>query len=403
MSNFPIKKPVFEYKHLLVFDTIALLSADKSNRLQVWRNNEQLGECYIPGATYAELSKISQEKENSDFHAAKAFLEFAAKGSSYKIQQKEDNRQIPLDNEKDRQILACAHRLARENPNSVIILITYDPTMKGLAAQSGLANFCTITAKDLSDWFFLDYYRGKVPQAVSDAYQRMKRFQPASGQNNKQANHLPQQQNQPHKNKNKQQRSIQQTPERPKLQGVAQSQHQRQQTPERPKLQGVVQSQHQRQHSENTSKPQKKQFLKPVIMSLAFACAAVILLPVINNFTQNNSVTIVAQEVIDSKPVKPTPPNLITKAESSIIQFQNTKEPSILRQSLNELQTLKNQQALRLDKEGEQRLSRLKHKYAIEVLASSGQKAEAVKMLEEIPQSYSDYKNVKKSLIKLKK
>lgn len=93
----------------------------------------------------------------------------------------------------------------------------------------------------------------------------------------------------------------------------------------------------------------------------------------------------------------------LSKAESSIIQFQNTKEPSILRASLNELQILKNKQALRLDKEGEQRLSRLKHKYAIEVLASSGQTAEAVKMLEEISPRYSDYKNVKKSLTKLKK
>ncbi|MER3494066.1 MAG: hypothetical protein C4323_18260 [Mastigocladus sp. ERB_26_2] len=380
MSNLPIKKPVFEYKHLLVFDTIALLSADKSNRLQVWRNNEQLGECYIPGATYAEISRISQEKENPDFHAAKAFLEFAGKGSRYRIQPKEDNRQIPLDNEKDRQILACAHRLARENPNSVIILVTYDPTMKGLAGQSGLPNFCTLTAKDLSDWFFLDYYRGKVPQAVSDAYQRIKRFQSAGEQNNKQANHFPKQQNQPHKNKNKQQRQIQPTPEPRKLQG-AQS--------------------HQNQH-QNPSKPQKKQFLNPVIIGLASAFVAVVLLSAINNFTGNNSATIVAQEVIDNQPVKPTPPDLIAKAESSIIQFQSTKEPSILRQSLNALQTLKNQQALRLDKEGEQRLSRLKHKYGIEVLASSGQKAEAMKMLEEIPQSYSDYKNVKKSLHKLK-
>lgn len=101
--------------------------------------------------------------------------------------------------------------------------------------------------------------------------------------------------------------------------------------------------------------------------------------------------------------MEPTPANLISKAESSIIQFQNTKEPSILRQALNELQSLKNQQGLRLDKEGEQRLSRLKHKYAIEVLASSGQKAEAVKMLGEIPSSYSDYKSMTKSLNKLKR
>jgi hypothetical protein len=389
MSNLPTKKPVFEYKHLLVFDTIALLSADKSNRLQVWGNNEQLGECYIPGATYAEISKISQQKENSDFHAAKAFLDFASKGSRYKIQPKEDNRQIPLDNEKDRQILACAHRLARENPNSVIILVTYDSTMKGLAGQSGLPNFCTLSAKDLSDWFYLDYYRGKLPQPVSDAYQRIKQFQknvfqPTAGQNNKQQIHLPTQHNPP-KKKNNKPRQIQQTPEPKKLPGDVQPQ------------------QHNQKGSHNTPQPQKKQSLNSVLIGLVAACAAIVAISTINSFTGNNSATIIAQEVIDNQPVKGTPPDLITKAESSIIQFQNTKEPSILRVSLNELQILKNKQALRLDKEGEQRLSRLKHKYAIEVLASSGQTAEAVKMLEEVSPGYSDYKNVKKSVNKLKK
>jgi PIN domain len=386
MTNLTTNKPVFEYKHLLVFDTIALLSADKSNRLQVWQNNQKLGECYIPGATYAEISKISQQKSNSDFHAAKEFLDFVGKGGRYRIQPNEDNRDIPLDNEKDRQIIACAHRLARENPNCVVILVTYDSTMKGLSGQSGLPNFCVLSAKSLSDWFYLDYHRNKIPQAVSDAYQRIKQTQKNlshsnSGQTNKQQNNFSKPQNQPNKKKNKQPRPIQQTIEPPKLQGNAQSQH---------------------QHSQNTP-PQKKQFLTPIIIGLTAACAAVIALSTFNNFTGNNSATIVAQQVADNQPVKTTPADLITKAESSIIQFQNTKEPSILRLSLNELQTLKNQQALRLDKEGEQRLSRLKHKYAIEVLASSGQTAEAVKMLSEISPSYSDYKNVKKSLTKLKK
>lgn len=385
MTNLTTNKPVFEYKHLLVFDTIALLSADKSNRLQVWQNNQKLGECYIPGATYAEISKISQQKSNSDFHAAKAFLDFASKGGRYRIQPKEDNREIPLDNEKDRQIIACAHRLARENPNCVVILVTYDSTMKGLAGQSGLPNFCILSAKDLSDWFYLDYHRSKLPQAVSDAYQRIKRsqknvYQPTPVQKNNQPNHFPKQQNQPNKKKNKQPPPIQQTIEPPKLQGSARSQH---------------------QHSQNTSPP-KKQFLTLIIIGLAAACAAVVALSTIKD-TGNNSSALVAQQVADNQPVKTTPADLITKAESSIIQFQNTKEPSILRLPLNELQILKNQQALRLDKEGEQRLSRLKHKYAIEVLASSGQTAEAVKMLEEISRSYSDYKNVKKSLTKLKK
>jgi hypothetical protein len=386
MSNLPVSHQKNEYKHLLVFDTIALLSADDSDREQVWRNNQKLGDCYIPGATYAEISKLAQDyKKPKDQARARAFLEFVGKERRYQIQPKEDNRQIPLDNEKDRQIVACAYRLSQENPNCVVILVTYDQTMKGLIGQSRLPNFCTLTAKDLSDWFHLDYYRNKVPQAVSDTYQRMKQFpsnsfKPTTGHKENQHHPFP-------KEQKKQLRNIQQTTEKPILKGVSQS---------------ANKSEQNSSHTSTSSK-QKKPSLNPWLIAIAAACVAVVALSGINSFMGNNSTSIVAQERVDNQPVEATPANLITIAEAAIIQFQQTKEPSVLKSPLNELQTLKNKQGVRLDNEGEQRLSRLKHKYAIEVLASSGQKAEAVKMLKEVSANYSEYKDVEKWIAKLEK
>ncbi len=60
--------------------------------------------------------------------------------------------------------------------------------------------------------------------------------------------------------------------------------------------------------------------------------------------------------------------------EDGIPIYQKTKKSSVLRKPLDELQELKNKQGEQLDKAGELRLNRLMHKYAIEVLASSGQK-----------------------------
>jgi hypothetical protein len=161
-------------RHILVFDTSALLSANERDRVQVWRNNEQLGECYVPGATYAEISTLSSNsKKSKEQVKAKEFLKFVKDGCRYKIQPVEDNRSIPIDNQKDRQIIACAHRLSNENPDAVIILVTYELTLQGLVQQSGLPNFCTLEASKLATWFHEDYKRDRVPQVVFDTYNKM--------------------------------------------------------------------------------------------------------------------------------------------------------------------------------------------------------------------------------------
>jgi hypothetical protein len=154
-----------------------------------------------------------------------------------------------------------------------------------------------------------------------------------------------------------------------------------------------------------TLKHQKKKVYTPLMIGIAATFVAVVGVGLLatNSFMGNKSASLVTQERVDNQPVKPTPSHLIAQAEEAIIQYQENKEPSALRSPLNELQILKNKQGVRLDNEGEQRLSRLKHKYAIEVLASSGQKAEAAKMLKEVSTNYSEYKDVEKWIAKLKK
>lgn len=398
MSNLSFGNQKKEYRHLLVFDTIALLSANQKNRVQVWRNNEQLGECYIPGATYAEICQLAKNSSKpQDQDSAKAFLDFATKGGRYKIQPIEDNIIIPLDDEKDRQILACACNLASKNPNCVVILVTYDRSIKGLVRQAGLPNFCHLTAKELSNWFNEDYYRNRVPQAVSDTYRRIKQsstssFKPGDGHNDNRRNHLPgKQQPQP--------RRIEQAPEprtpdgtpKPKINNQSRSDntYSNRDFPPQPIPDSPIPT--------STSKTNRS-FI-PWVVGIGAACVVLGGLLGTGIFTGSNS-AIVAQEVVDNQPVQPTPPELITQAEAAILEFQKTKEPSSLKEPLNALQTLKNQQGVRLDEQGEQRLSRLKHKYAIEVLASSGQRAEAFKMLKEVSSNYSEIGDVKKWLAK---
>lgn len=376
------------YKHLLVFDTIALLSADETNRIKIWRNNEKLGECYIPGATHAEISNLAQDYKNpKDQARARAFLNFQSKEGHYKIQPVEDNKKIPLDNQKDRQILTCAYRLATENPKCIVILITYDSSMQSLVKQSKLPNFCYLNAREIGDWYHNLYHQNKVPKPVSDTYERIKKSQ-LQNQNNQSFEKV----------RESNDHSVNNTRENSSSPCTIKESSQ---TP----VKTPSNSRNKIKKRDNFKPPilkEKKKSLNPLYIGIGIGCLVIGVFLAINSFPGGNAV-IVPQEQVDNRPVEATPSNLIANAEAAIIQFQETKEPSVLRNSLNELQTQKNKQGLRLDNEGEQRLSRLKHKYAIEVLASSGQKAEAAKMLEEVSKNYSEYKAVKKSLAKLRK
>lgn len=125
---------------------------------------------------------------------------------------------------------------------------------------------------------------------------------------------------------------------------------------------------------------------------VAVLITGILLLLVIGNFSRQKSVP---QTQIAGVPANQTPPTLIAEARASIIRFQNSKDSSDLTKPMYTLQELKDQQGGYLDADGEQTLSRLKHKYGIEVLASSGQLAEAAKILRQIPPTYDQYPKVR--------
>lgn len=400
MSNISRHDQSYNRKPFLVFDTIALLSA-KNDRFQVWRNNEQLGECYVPGATYAEITNLASDYRNRYQASAKEFLNFLKNGAGrgYKIQPVENNDNIPIDNKKDKQILACAHRLARENPNVVVVLVTYELALQALVQQSDKPNFCTLPADKLGAWFHQDYPKGRVPQEILDASQRMKHMKPMGENRNfprslKDGRGLPPGENRLIGNDEPgSSRRIVQEPESPVVLPTRE--------PIPPSITGSddyppVRTNHQ------TGSSNISDILKNPI---AFAVLLGILALGIFFFTkrepiQPNSPSSQVPGLTSPEPLPKTPPSLITEAETSVLQFQRTKDAATLKKYLNLLQELKNKQGSKLDNEGEQSLSRLKHKYAIEVLATSGQVAEAATLLKEIPQNYSEYNYVRDWLTK---
>lgn len=379
------------HKHLLVFDTPALLSANAQNPEQDWRNNQQLGDCYLPGGTFAELYELEKKGDVK----AKKFIAFQQKWQNYTILDMEDNRKIPIPdsvNQRDRQILACAFNLARQHSNCVVVLVTYERIMQVLVNQRQVEelvpNFCTIPASALAWWYHtgLAQRPERFPDPVWNAQRRMResrrtppeplppsRFQgnqprPISGGNNQQP--LP--------------------PSPPTPSPIRK--------PTSP-LPPVNQPQPQPQPPQRSPQNRSPNYLIMGLVALAILLPAVLF--GIGNFTRRDSTTVVPQvPVANPKPLQPTSQNLIGEAQAGIIQFQRTNNPSDLTKPLNVLQELKNQQGGQLDDQGEQSLSRLKHKYAVEVLASSGQLAEAAKILREIPQSYSDIQAVRDWLTK---
>lgn len=386
-------------RHLLVFDTSALLSANEKDRVQVWRNNEQLGECYVPGATYAEISTLSSNsKKPKEQVKAKEFLKFVSGGCRYKIQPTEDNRSIPIDNQKDRQIIACAHRLSNDNPDAVIILVTYELTLQGLVQQSGLPNFCTLEASKLATWFHEDYKRDRVPQEVFDTYSNMKNMKFQSNKRIHEARPHPR----PLPGGRDQKPTGVNIPLEPKGLKDASPQQSSPHTRKNYDPPALPSS-----HESSNSSSESNFWKNPAIIAAMVVVFALCFLFFTKREQPPSPIPsvkipgIVSDAAIaESNPMQPTPPNLIAQSQSAVYEFQQSKNPSSLTIPLNLLQTLKNSQGGKLDNAGEQILSRLKHKYGIEVLATSGQLAEAANLLRQIPQSYSDIESVRDWLVK---
>ena len=392
MSNSTRGNQQSGYRHLLVFDTPALLSAKNENPEQDWLNNEHLGECYVPGGTFTELYELEKKGDAK----AKKFIKFVQKWKSYTILPMEDNRSIPIPdsvNKRDRQILACAFNLARSQKDCVVVLVTYERIMQILVTQRQVEemvpNFCTMEASAIAWWYYEGRAKNQFPQAISNALKRMKQSQ------RNQQNRLP------HNDYQKRPQLSEGTSKEKNITSKSEVSSSQRTTPD-PVLRSAPQP------SEPRQKPAQKLYQNPWIIGVGAVSLLVIALLVIGSFTRkepgsknNSSGGIVPQvAVANPKAIEPTSPELIAQADNGIRQFQQTKDASVLLEPLNQLQELKNSQGGKLDSQGEQKLSRLKHKYAIEVLAQRNQVSEAANLLRQIPKSYYDYPKVKKWLNK---
>jgi hypothetical protein len=383
-------------RHLLVFDTSALLSANEKDRVQVWRNNEQLGDCFIPGATFEEIQALEKDTRRPKEQAkAKAFLKFYRDGCRYEVQPLESKNYspsmslLPINNQNDRQILACAIRLADQYQNCVIILVTYEMSLQGLvkqfARQKGTPNLCALPADRLATWFHHNYKEDTLPFEVREVYKRMNQ-----GKNQQKNHRLPDARQKAHA------RSLPASHSSSKPQPAA--------LPYYPA--GKVNPRFLPAPKHSTHNGQN-QILK-LIKSPGFIAGAVILLalgvfvtakPNQPSFEGQIPGIVTEAAIANPQPFQPTPPDLIARAETAIIEFQQADNKAALTQTLNSLQELKNQQGGQLDDAGEQRLGRLKHKYAIEVLATSGQLSEAATLLRQISPNYSDIEYVRQWLV----
>lgn len=400
MTSLAYPSPKKKEPLILVFDTIALLSADDSNPEQVWRNNEQLGMCCIPGGTYSELSRIASSKNNKNKRKASKFLRFLAKGKTYRVLPIEDKPSIPVPQVADRQILACAYKLAEDYRNVVVALVTYDVKKMGLVAQSGLPNFCMIEAKEIARWYHQGYFKGTLPNAIEAARRDMK----ASFSNAAPPPRLPDR-------KGPRPIDVEVLDDgRGSSSQLGGRTHQRQLKPSK-----GSKNQEGKKQSNRPIATQDKQvassnnLITSVVSLLIFSFVIIfgyIGFSLINKDSPDSEVNpetgIVIPTESDSNAfdsVPSTSSRLLALADNGIFEFQKTGDPEGLLVAINEFQELKNLQGSELDSAGEEKLSKLKHKYAIEVLASRSQVKEAIELLEQIPSSYSDFLSVEAWLI----
>lgn len=393
------------FNHHLVFDTIALLSASNTNPEQVWRNNEQLGACYIPGGTYKELTRIAKSRNNRNKRKANQFLKFLAKGGRYRVMPLEDNVNIPANNISDRQILTCAHQLARDNMSDIVILVTYDIAQTGLVVQSQLPNFCVIEAREIAKWYHNGYYQNSLPKPIENAYGRLINVLSV----NRKPNRKPSRQERPKPLPGSQNAGVIDVKFDPETNTYqkppgGKSNHPNELPPSvspRPPASPVRTSQ---------AFPVNTDLVTKGIVTLLFTALIIsgfIGFSVINRDASNSKIdpdTGIVVPVEAENPASisaaPTPSNLLALADNAILDFQQTNDPENLIEVINELQELKNLQGGKLDSDGEEKLSKVKHKYAIEVLASRSQLKKAIELLGQIPTTYSDYQLIQDWLAK---
>ncbi|MFG6100508.1 PIN domain-containing protein [Leptothoe sp. ISB3NOV94-8A] len=383
MSNLahPSKRP--RESRILVFDTRALLSAYDRNPDKVWRNNQELGLCYIPGATFFELDKIAKSRKDKDRFKAKKCISFIKDHPSYHVSGIEDNPGIPIPREIDRQILNSAIELAGKNRDRVVALVTYDLTKMALVAQSQrfLPNFCMIEAKEIAKWCREGCNKTRLPQAINVAYQGIAQTSgKLPGGNSKNITH-----------------SRDNTIDVEVLPSTNQSRKKGRQG----KNKSLPPSKTPINRRDNNANARNNNFIASSVVLIILLVLGFLGLYSLNRQQATSEIDpdtgiVVLQEpnIPISEPTPPTPPELLALADNGILDFRRTENSEALLRPINELQKLKNLQGGKLSSNGEEKLSKLKHKYAIEVLASRSQVKKAVELLGEIPITYTDYPSV---------
>lgn len=373
----------------LVFDTPALLSANPKNPEQVWLNNTVLGKCIVPGGTVEELINL-KGKKNSQAKMALKFINFNRRCNQYEIWGKEDNKVIPIPNRfnsRDRQILASVFNLAREEKNALIILITHESIMDFLINNSTvkqkIPNLCTIPGKELAKWFHEYRFKNLLPKAVREAEQRLINFRSYKIEN-------------PVISSKRRQKRISNVSHSNSVKKIINN-----------KLESRNSNRRKLHSSSNNNyklpgnseiKSQNKKIINRAgintsniwIKSLAFLIIVFFALLLAILFKSNN-------EMNNGE----TQSNLITESDACILEAQRTQQDfSCFKKSIEAFEKLKRRQDGKLNWEAEQSLSTLKHKYAIQVLASQNQIERALSMLDEIPSSYSQIDEVNEKIRK---
>ncbi len=352
----------------IVFDTPAILAVQYQKAEKEWLKNFQLGECCIPDEALDELWKFYHQGHRK----AKKFIQFQQNKKAYQVIKLQENCGVPIPenlNSRNRSILNSTFNFAKQWCNSLVILVTYENIVEQLKKQPQIEklspNFCALNLEQMRQWCEqkqqppevldkISQHLGKTQTKVKKYYYSQalsKKTSLVAGTTKKQ--------------------TIISVPSLPLLLPPDDSRLKRQQW------------------------LLSKVNIWVLVISMIALPAIIITCIELGNREPLRVLEQVFSQVIAATPkIEETPANLIAQAEAGVIKFQKTKAPSALRSPLNALQSLKNQQNNRLDVLGEQSLSRLKHKYAIEVLASSGQTQEAIGMLQEIHPSYSDFSQV---------
>lgn len=368
------------HQYLLILDTPAILSARANNPERDWQNNLQLGQCYIPDLVWHELLEFACQGHRK----AKKFIKFINTQKNYHILYQENNstatNSITLSeniNSRNRSILSSALNLANQWLEQIVVFFTYDVIVELLVKDKSITekitNFCAVHSQELNWWHQEGISKQQVPLQVAQTLKNINGLSPSR-------------------------HPIIATEIFSNL-GSGKTATKIKSSSYRSQLLPV-----------DDSQPQRKKIYpsrRTKLISGGLATFTIATSPLLANYfsqspklLKHTSTTLWDWIETNYQSQNPTQlKQLIRDAETAVLTFEQTKESEPLKKALYALQEFQTKNNL-VDEDVENYLYKLKHKYAVEVLASSGQITEAVTMLKEIPSSYSKIEQVKRWLEK---